>query len=151
MENLQKLKTLIFMNKKGSYISFPINQKTLCFNKDKGVQIDEEKIRLGLEKININPKDYDNNKYVEIKNGQILINNETKELFYCIGGGQERNLEIKPLFSTIKFWYNQNNMKNKSEQYYWNANTNPDKYSFCQVDELGNIYNKKNISEYFKK
>lgn len=129
VESLNVLNTRIYKNNKDKYVLLPINAKVLTFKNNKLV-IDENKLNDVLNKMDISNKNY-----LEIFNGKPIIENSTNKLFYFNGGGNfnENKLEIK-------------SMSQKNDKRMQTAlSTIMQNYSFCELDELGNIYNIKKI------
>lgn len=132
-ESLNALSVRIYKDNKGKYILIPINQKVLSFENNKMV-VDENKLILLLRKFSILNKDF-----ISITYGKAIIN-ENNQLFYFIGGGnfKQNKLEIKPTFCDLNAFYNSRMLLSVS--------TIIKDYKFCEVDELGNIYNIREIS-----
>lgn len=132
--SLKSMAIRIYKNKKGKYITIPINQKVLSFDKNKSIlKVDNEKLKQKLAEL-----DVENNNYIEINYGTVFVNKNTRELFYSNGGGSlDKNLiELKALSES-------NDLRYGREQI--SLSTIMKNYNIVEVDELGNIYNEKEI------
>lgn len=134
LESLNMISIRIYKNNANKYIAIPINQKVLSF-KNNHLYVDEEKLTNVLKL-----KDIENDKYIEINNGTVFISKNDNKLFYSNGGGNLNNncLEIKSLFCDNQIRFNRKQMQ-------ISLSTIIADYDICDVDELGNVYNRRNI------
>lgn len=134
MESLKALSIRIYKDDTGKYILIPINQKCLKFKSNELI-IDENKLSQILKDNNISI-----NKYIQITTGTVFISKTDNKLFYSNGGGnfKKNQLEIKSLFCSNQNYF-------KREQMQISLSTIIKLYDMCEVDELGNIYNRKEI------
>lgn len=140
MESLNPLSIRIYKNNKDKYVLVPINQKVLTYDKaTRALKIDKEKLNLLLNEMNIS-----NNKYIEVKNGTIFVkkNSFANNLYYSNGGGQfkQNKLELKSLIAKNEYAFEE-----KRNQMQIPISTIMSNYFIANVDDLGNIYNKKEI------
>ena len=147
----------IYKKNNGKYQTVFLSVLNLEWNyKKKSLVVNEDKIKKTL-------KDYDisNFKFLEIKNGTMLIKN--KKLFYCTGGGNrnQNKLEIKYLAMSNKaaLLYDKDSIKNQNDKDNTNDKDNrliisinsiSRDYKICKVDYLGHIYDIQSFDEYFK-
>lgn len=135
MQSLKPLGFYICKNSKDKYITVPINQKVLKYSKG-SLEIDNNKLNNYLKNNDI---DVNSNKIL-IKSGTILISKENNKLFYFNGGGQlfSNYAEIKSLFCI-------NDKIFPRKQMNVSISTIIRDYDICEVDVLGNIYNRRSI------
>ncbi|MGL5640497.1 MAG: type II CRISPR RNA-guided endonuclease Cas9, partial [Mycoplasmoidaceae bacterium] len=135
LESLNIKSLRIYKNNKNKYILIGINARILKFSKNNLI-IDKEKLNALLIEKNI-----PNNKFIEIKRGSIIIEKNSKLVFYSNGGGQiERNqLEFKQINCRTKA------LNNENKRYMISLNNLIKNYYIADVDVLGNIYNKREI------
>ncbi|MGL4647707.1 MAG: type II CRISPR RNA-guided endonuclease Cas9 [Mycoplasmoidaceae bacterium] len=131
LESLKPLGIRVYRSNDGKLKTIPINQKILKTDKNNQMIIDENKLFNVLEKNKISSKTF-----LLITNGTIFIDRITHELYYSNGGGNfnQNLIEIKPL----EF--------NPKKQIQIVINTIIKNYWIAEIDELGNIYNKKEIT-----
>lgn len=137
LENLNAQSVRIYKNIDDKYVLVPINAKLLTYKNNKLV-VDDNK----LEKF-LKFKKIENQKYLEIVEGMAIINKDNK-LFYFNGGGhfKQNKLEIKSMFCLNEQYF-------KSDRQVIALSTIFKDYDFCELDELGNIYNVKKIEDFF--
>lgn len=135
MEKLNPLSVRIYKNNKNKLVLLPINQKVLSF-KDNKMHIDEIKVKNILTN---NLKVNDIEKFLVIKNGTLLLNLTTRELFWCNGGGnfKQNKIEIKTLY------------KEQKEQTNVAINTISNNFLVIETDILGQIWKATNIKKFF--
>lgn len=135
-DKLQFLYLRIYKDEKGKYKLIGINQKVLSYNsKNKNLKIDKTKLE-NILKIN---KILSNSKYIDIKRGTIFIRNLDNKLFWSPGGSPTNNvIELKCLDT-------KNEMISFRSQHQISISTLINDYDIAQVDELGNIYNRRKI------
>ncbi len=136
-ESLNSIGVRIYKDKNNKYVLIPINLKVLTYNgKRRSLVIDNKLLNELLAKTNI-----ENDSYIEVTAGTIFVNKVTGKLYYSNGGGnfKEGRLEIKALFaSNEKAGFN-------SDRAVVILNTIIREYDIAEVDELGNIYNRREI------
>ena len=147
-DKLQFVGARIYKKNNEKYQVLFLSILNLKWNHEKqSLIVDEDKIKKTL-------KDYDvsNFKFLEIKNGTMLIKN--KELFYFIGGGDRSHnkLEIKHVAMSNKaaFLQDNNNYEGKEKRLQVSVNTIARDYKICKVDCLGNVYEIQSFDEYFE-
>lgn len=142
MESLNALEIRVYKDGKNKLITIPINQKVLTFDKvSKKLKIDENKLNDLLIS-----KSITNKNYVLINEGTIFINKDNNLMYYSNGGGilNKNILEIKSL--TAK-----NELVGSGNRYRIPISSLAEKFYIAQVDELGKIYNKKHLMNYWNK
>lgn len=136
LEYLNAKEMRIYKNVKDKYIVIPINQKVLQFDKKTNtLSISNEKLKSVLDSNNIV-----NDKYILVNNGTIFAKKNTNELFYSNGGGvaSKNLLELKCLYA-------KNNLVIFKERYQVSLSTIIKEYDIVEMDELGNIYSRREI------
>lgn len=136
MESLNSLSVRIYKDKKNKYKLVGLNQKVLGYDsKKRCLKLDQTKLDKVLSRLNI-----ENKKYIELNVGSIFINKETNKLFYMVGGSYNENkIEIKSLFAdNILSGFPKGRI-------IMAISSIIETYDIVQVDELGNIYNRRKI------
>ncbi|MGL5617810.1 MAG: type II CRISPR RNA-guided endonuclease Cas9 [Metamycoplasmataceae bacterium] len=130
----------IYENTKGGLITIPLNIKVLK-TVNNILLIDDDK----LNDVLLENKIENTKKFMEIKNGTIFINKNNEKLFYAIGGGQwsKNQIEIKPIFTNTEKYFS---IKRKNIT----ISTLSNEYDLCKLDVLGNVYERSDLSDFFK-
>lgn len=138
MQSLNAISIRIYKDKKDKYITVPINQKVLTFNKSNNkLKIDKTKLTNLLKNKGIEDPD----KFVLINRGTVFVEKNTGNLYYSNGGGNFRKniIELKSLACL-------NELLNKRNQWQVPISTVLSSFDLVQVDELGTLYNRQNIA-----
>ena len=141
LESLNALEIRVYKDNKNKFITLPINQKVLTFDKvSKKSKIDENKLNDLLTS-----KGITNKNYILINEGTIFINKDDNLMYYSNGGGalNKNKPEIKSL--TAK-----NELVGLRSQHQIPISSLAEKFYIAQVDELGKIYDKKTFDELLK-
>ncbi len=136
-KSLKFLFLRIYKDNNDKYRLIGINQKVLTYDKKKSqLKIDKNKLDKVLELNNI----FNSEKYIDIKRGMIFVRKEDNKLFWSIGGGtlSQNKLELKSINTS-------NEISNLGKQFQRSLSTIVAEYDIAQVDELGNIYNRRKI------
>lgn len=141
MQSLNVLSSRIYKNTKEKLVIIPVNQKCLIYKNNK-LNIDN----IALEKILIKNEISKFNNFITINNGTILVNKMSNKLYYLNGGGnfKENKLDIKALFADNLAKIN-NETVFPRKQMQVALKSISENYDIAEVDELGNIYNRRKI------
>lgn len=141
MQSLNALSVRIYKNINDRLVVIPINQKCVKYQNNKLI-ID----KIALEKILSKNKIINTNDFITINNGTILINKVSDQLYYLNGGGNFKInvLEIKALFADNSAKVNGEPIFPR-KQMQIALKSISENYDIAEVDELGNIYNRRKI------
>ncbi len=135
MESLNAIKIRVHKDNKEKLVTIPVNQKFLQFNsKSNKLCINEDVYNKFIA-----TKCFSEN-FIEITSGTIFIHKENNNLLYSNGGGNfsANKLELKSLSSS-------NEKCGYPKQWQCAISTIAQNFDIAEVDELGNIYNRRKI------
>ena len=136
-KSINLLEIRIYKNDQEKYITIPINIKVLKLNNESNkLEIDNLKLKKVLETKNIS----DFKKYMSIQAGVSFINKNNDKIIYSNGGGQYSSnvIEVKNIFAKTE--------KRNSIS----VSSLAKEYDYCELDVLGNIYNRISFENFFK-
>lgn len=142
MESLNFLSLRLYWDLENKPVIVPINAHVLVWDiKHHRLSINEAKLKKLLNSKKINDKNY-----VELKRGSILVEKNNENNIFYISGFNSKNVEIKPINYSYKYYQDKINGKATS-RFFIPINKLIYNYYLAQNDILGKIYNKIDLAK----